>query len=240
MNTLMIEKDINDIIETYNALVKGIDSKAELSTDRAYGGIIRSGKGKLVENIAKNLVKSAWEHGLDQDISRLDMNAKKIKVPINRQYINNLKESNTKQYILNNINKFYYNAGTDVHVYIDDVFVMAIECKAYTENAMLKRILVDAELLKRYANIKKYVLLQLESQLGGDYSELKDIDSTVGSPSTRALLSHFDVNLDIITLLKGERNINKPIHKKEFFKELTPDSVKRAILFFIDELREFK
>ncbi|KGG81216.1 restriction endonuclease DdeI [Caloranaerobacter azorensis H53214] len=236
----MIDKGIEDIIRKYNELVKGIDSKAESSISRAYGGVIRAGKGKLVESMARQMVRIAWEYGLDRDISRLEMNAKKIKVPINQKYVNNLKENNVKQYISSNIEKFYYNAGTDVHVYIDNVFVMAIECKAYTENAMLKRILVDAELLKKYANIKKYVLLQLESQLGGDYCELKDIDSTIGSPSTRTLLSYFDVNIDIITLLKGERKVDRPIHRKEFFKELTYDSVKKAILFFIEELREFK
>ena len=235
----MVDKGINDIINAYNKLVKGIDSKAESSVDRAYGGIIRAGKGKLVEVIARQMVKIAWVYGLDEDLLRLEMNAKKIKVAINKKYVGDLKEK-VKKHILDNIDHFYYNAGTDVHVYIDGTFVMAIECKAYTENAMLKRILVDASLLKKYANIKKYVLLQLESQLGGDYCELKDIDSTIGSPSTRTLLSHFDVNLDILTLLDGERRVNRPIHRKEFFKELTYDSVRKAVFFFIDELREFK
>lgn len=67
------------------------------------------------------------------------------------------------------MDKCHYGQKTDVHLYIDGKFVMAIECKAYTENAMMKRILVDFTLLKEvYPNLD-CVLLQLESQLGGDY-----------------------------------------------------------------------
>jgi len=49
--------------------------------------------------------------------------------------------------------------------------IMGIECKAYTENAMLKRILVDFTLLKSIVPKANCVLLQLESQLTGDYSK---------------------------------------------------------------------
>ena len=92
---------------------------------------------------------------------------------------------------------------------------------------MLKRVLVDFTLLKtKYPNIS-FVLFQLESQLGGDYSELKE--RPMGSKSTHTLLSYFDIPLEIITLLKGERDINRPIHKKEFFKPLTKESLKIAI-----------
>ncbi|HHY14145.1 MAG TPA: restriction endonuclease [Thermoanaerobacterales bacterium] len=234
-----MDKGVYNIIDEYNKIVKGIDTQAELNNNRAYGGIIRSGKGRLVENTSRKLVRIAWEHGLEEDISRLEMNARKIRVPINRKYVNNL-TGNTSKYIAKNIDDFYYNIGTDVHVYIDDVFIMAIECKAYTENAMLKRILVDATLLKEYGNVERFVLVQLESQLGGDYSHLKDIESTIGSPSTRTLLSYFGIDLNILTLLKGERKVDKPIHKKEFFKELTYESVLNAVNFFIKELSKYK
>jgi len=51
--------------------------------------------------------------------------------------------------------------------------------------------------------------VQLESQLGGDYSTDKDI--IFGSRSTHTLLSHFDIDLNIITLLEGERKVKRPI-----------------------------
>lgn len=115
---------------------------------------------------------------------------------------------------------------------------MPIECKAYTENAMLKRILFDAVLAKEAYGVSRYYLVQLESQLGGDYCELKE--PTYGSPASHALMSHVDVDLTIITLLKGERDINRPIHKKEFFKKLTPEILENTIEKFATALEPYK
>ena len=80
---------------------------------------------------------------------------------------------------------------------------------------MLKRILVDFTLLKQVFPRISFVLFQLESQLGGDYSTAIPI---FGSPSTHTLLSYFDIDLHIITLLEGERQVDKPIHKMEYRK----------------------
>ncbi len=68
---------------------------------------------------------------------------------------------------------------------------------------MLKRILVDCALLKHIYPEVSFVLLQLESQLGGDYS--LSVSGKYGSPPTHTLLSYFDIDLNIITLLRGER-----------------------------------
>jgi hypothetical protein len=85
---------------------------------------------------------------------------------------------------------------------------------------------VDFWLLKQQIPDLSFVLFQLESQLGGDYSELNA--TTIGSPATRTLLSYFNLELDIITMLKGERKVDRPIHKTEYFKELTIQSLERA------------
>lgn len=66
-----INKKINSIIKAYELLTKGIDKTAETGVDgRAYGGIIRAGKGKMVESIAAEIVKIAWEE-LGQKPERL-------------------------------------------------------------------------------------------------------------------------------------------------------------------------
>ena len=54
-------KDIQSLINAYEFLVRGIETKAKESEDRSYGGIIRAGKGKLVENLAKSLIEIAWK-----------------------------------------------------------------------------------------------------------------------------------------------------------------------------------
>jgi len=228
---------IQEIIDEYNTLMSNIEKKARTNQkSRAYGGIIRSEKGKLVENIAKILVRLAWQN-LKQNPDRLKIIGKQIRIPIKQEYIDKLKNEDVKKYIKQNINKYFYSYKPDVLVEIDNKEVLAIECKNYTENAMFKRILVDATLLKTQFPDIQFILLQLESQLGGDFSELKDV--TYGSTSTHTLLSYFDIDLHIITLLKGERLVNKPIHTPEFFKPLTRESIEKAIDTISNILKEY-
>ena len=42
-----IKKDINDVINAYNFLVKGMDQKAKSEKSRSYGGVVRQSKGAL-------------------------------------------------------------------------------------------------------------------------------------------------------------------------------------------------
>ena len=48
------------IIALYDKAVGGIEEGAASDVERAYGGIIRAEKGKLVEAIAKSVVQIAW------------------------------------------------------------------------------------------------------------------------------------------------------------------------------------
>jgi len=95
---------------------------------------------------------------------------------------------------------------------------------------MLKRILVDFTLFKQVFPDLTFVLFQLESQLGGDYSTSNYIK--YGSPSTHTLLSYFDIDLNIITLLEGERKVDRPIHKLEYYKALREESLLTALDVF--------
>jgi len=232
------EDELNGIIAAYEKLMLGIEKEAVSGvTGRAYGGIIRAGKGELVESITREMILIAWQL-LGGNPRRIEFGTKRVKVPINEDYIKNIKDPEVKNYLLENITKCYYGQKSDLHVYIDSKFVMAVECKAYTENAMMKRILVDFTLLRKAYPKLKFLLVQLESQLGGDYSS-KLCMNPLGSFPTHTLLSHFDVDLNIVTLLMGERDITKPIHKKEFFKPLTKESLESAIDVIKNLLNEF-
>lgn len=235
MNT--IETKLNTLIEDYNRFVGGINEKATMSQDRAYGGVIRSGKGALVEEIANNLVRIAWSDVLHQDSSRMEINKRKMSIGINDDYISRVSDPLVKDYVISHRGNLIYRFGTDLHVFVDKKLVLPIECKAYTENAMLKRILFDAVLMKEAKGASTYYLVQLESQLGGDYSELNEV--TYGSPATHALLAHIDVELKITTLLKGERKVEKPIHKPGFFKELKMSNLEKAVKIFADDLKKY-
>lgn len=233
-----IEKEIQRIIDNYDAVIKTIDKKAKKDRGRAYGGVVRVMIGDLVQNgIAKKLVLIAWML-LEKNPKRISFSSERIKIPIKKEYIEKIENPVIKKFLLDNINKCWYGQKTDLHVFIDGKFKIAIECKAYTENAMMKRILVDFTLLKEvYPNLD-CVLFQLESQLGGDYSNLGDV--TLGSFSTYTLLSFFNINLLIITLLQGERKVDQPIHKMEYYKPLTKESLYKAIQTFKELLKKYK
>jgi len=229
-------KKVKSLINDYNTVLKVLDKNAkDDESDRAYGGIIRSVKGKLQEHITEEIIKIAWE-SIGGEPNRLQIDSKKHKIPIKIDYVNKIKDKDIKNYILKNIDNFYYSLSVDKQVSIDDNFILAIECKAYTENAMLKRILVDFHLLKtKFPDLSCY-LFQLESQLGGDYSELNR--KTFGSHPTHTLMSYFDdVELKIITFLKGERKIDRPIHK--FFKPLEKKQIVYAIKLIAEDLSRF-
>lgn len=203
------EKDIASIINTYNSVIRVVDKNAQEDEERAYGGVIRSVKGRLQEHITHSLVLIAWEE-IGGNVNDLDINSNKI--PINQQYIETINDQKVRTHIQNNIHDYYYNLSVDKHIFVKGKFAMGIECKAYTENAMLKRILVDFDLLSSLNKNLRCFLFQLESQLGGDYSVLGS-STNYGSQSTHTIMSYFNCKLNIITLLEGERKVNLPIHK---------------------------
>jgi len=230
------KKAISDLLKAYSLLVRGIESDANSSSDRAYGGVIRVGKGILVESIAKKLVEIAWRE-LGKKQKKISLERRAVKIPLKKEYLERIKNQEIRDYIKNNIGNYCYFLKTDVHVYANGRFAMAIECKAYAENAMLKRILVDFTLLKQIYPDLSFVLFQLESQLGGDYSKIAKIH--YGSCSTHTLLSYFDIDLHIITLLEGERKVDQPIHKKSHYKELTRESLLAAVEVFKGILNKY-
>lgn len=228
---------IKEIITTYQSVVKVVDNDANVAEDRAYGGVVRSVKGKLQEHITEEIIQIAWDR-IGGESSRLVINSKKQRVPIKKDYVKKIEDAEIKKYILSNISDYYYGLSIDKQVFIDDKFVIGIECKAYTENAMIKRILVDFSLLKTvFPEISCY-LFQLESQLGGDYADLNQI--TFGSKSTHTLMSYFPtVKLNVFTFLSGERKVERPIHKTEYFKPLEKEQVFKAISLLATDLKKY-
>jgi hypothetical protein len=224
-------RKLKDLIETYERTTRVMEHGAKRAIreeGRAYGGFIRSQKGQLQEFITTELISISWVTEMRKPPGRLVINSEKVKIPINIEYIKQIASKTVREYIFNNFNRFYYGLSVDRHVLIDGRFIMGIECKAYAENAMIKRILVDFYLLKtKFPDLFCY-LFQLESQLGGDYSS--SVKEPSGSFSTHSLMSYFqNVHLQIITLLPGERNIERPINKPEFFKPLPLERLENAV-----------
>ncbi len=217
------DSNLEDIIRTYDAVIKVIDNEASEQSDRAYGGMVRAVKGQLQEYITHSLIVVAWKE-LEGGDDRIDINSKKIEIPIREQYLLKITDERVKNHIKENIANYHYRLSVDKQVYIDDTLVMGIECKAFTENAMLKRIMVDFDLLRTVCPDMSCYLLQLESQLGGDYSQLNDV--VYGSTASHTIMSYFDTKINILTLLKGERDISNPIHRR--YKKLDIDILQKT------------
>src|SRR3972149_5803047 len=79
------------------------------------GGLLRSLKGSLVETMAEEMVLLAWEN----------IGGKPLRIKI----------SKTK-YPISDSKGNVYKLSQDKGVYVDDKFVLSIECKAYAEVAM--------------------------------------------------------------------------------------------------------
>ncbi|PJB49542.1 MAG: hypothetical protein CO103_05115, partial [Chloroflexi bacterium CG_4_9_14_3_um_filter_45_9] len=156
-------------------------------------GAVRYTKGKIVEDITKDIVKVAWSK-ISDDENRLKMDKGKVIIKTNDEI---------------------YRLSQDIHVYIDGIFRISVECKSYTEVAMYKRVLFDASLLKSAVHtIDAFFIVQLENFLGGDYGQRVKVR---GSESVITLNRLFpEVNMNVITLLDGDRDINKPLHKPEY------------------------
>ena len=212
-------RDVGQVKADYDETVKGLWGETR-------GGTLRAAKGKLVERMARHLVKIAWDVRGGK-AARLGFGSGKYQIPLARDYVTRIQDPGVREHLERHIADYRYKLSCDVQCYVDGQFVLAIECKAYTEVAMLKRIMVDATLLHGEFPSLRFLLFQLESQLGGDYSQLAN--PPTGSPSAHTVMSKFEVLVEVITLLAGERKVDQPIHKRKFFKELAPSSLAVAV-----------
>ena len=200
------------------------------------GGQIRSAKGKLVANLLDAIVQQAW-HEIGA-LDRLEIRTQRVEIPIHADYVRTLMPQATKAHVEENLEGYIYRVELDRAVLIDERLVLGIECKSYTENAMLKRVLKDFELtLQRHPEML-FCVFQLENALGGDYGEPCKMDY-LGSESTHTLLSHSPVRLEIITLLNGNRTTQREIHSPAHFKALPLENVEACVKKFQRLLKPF-
>lgn len=232
---------VEPVLRDYRSRVGNIDAQATASVaagTRAYGGQVRMSKGGMVEEIAERLALAAWTIVLGQPRSSIEVRngaADKHTVKVRDGYLDRAIRTDAERRLLAKPDARLYRISVDRHVYINRSFALAIECKAYAETAMLKRIMVDAQLLHDYAGLDSFCVLMLESQMGGDYSS--NLVDPAGSGAAHAIMSQFDVDMRIVVLLEGERKVDRPIHKAAYYKEPTPEALRAAAYTMADLLR---
>lgn len=215
----LIDADLEKLIAHYNTELNSLFNEDK-------GGRIRGKKGTLVEYLAKQLVELAWTKILQQSIERINCNRKKQPITISdaEKYVSREEiVQSERERITNNLEDIIYEFGTDIHVMIDGNLAIAIECKAFTETAMLKRIIFDSMLMDEALPEAKHCLFQLEKAFSDDQYHV--------------LMSHHSHNIDVITLLDGKRDSKKPIHRREHFKNLKKEKLIEALEYFEDVLQ---
>ena len=224
--------EVDRLIKFYNKRIKAMQTGAIAAVQRnprkTIEGQIRSMKGTLVEQFAGEIMKSAcMELGISKDRVKIE---RKFKIETNitdPNYIGNLDDEVAK-YVADNIADFVSYLEVDRVLLIDGLLVLGVECKSFTEKTMFTRAVHDAGLLYKYHPNRKYIVLQLENALGGDYAEDKDV--YLGSPAAHIAMSDYPhLDIEICTLLNGSRCSNKPIHKRKYFKDMSVYKLNRTL-----------
>jgi hypothetical protein len=202
----------NDIAEAFNrrisASVQLYDSVSPEAL-RARGGRVRGSKGSTVQWLAESCISAAWD-ALNGGV--LELGLRRGSFTVGGVGVSG-----------------EYTAPVDIEVWVRGRCVAGVECKAYTDISMYKRVLVDFQLLKTVLPGVEAVLFQAESMLGGDYST-GGVVSATGSEVVRVLNSHFpQAGIRILTALPGERDSQKPIHTAAGRKLLTADRVQECV-----------
>ena len=230
-DTSLAYPDYESIVDLYT---KSIHSMYGMTA-----GQIRGAKGALVENMVDAIVALAW-HEIDGETNRFNIGKQTRSIAISDDYVKNLTPEYIRDHIEKNKGRYICKIELDRAVEIDNNLILGIECKSYIENAMLKRTLKDFELIVKLLYPKLlFCVFQFENGLGGDYGEVNK-RRHLGSESTHTLLSHTPkVNLEIITLLDGDRKSSREIHKRQYFKPLRRKNVATCVSKFRTLLEPF-
>ena len=229
-----MEKKIKNLQNELNQIILSAENKVDLikkRTSRASGGIKRMAKGDLVEEIYSRIIKFC----LDEKKSKLKLINKMGNLPKNVNKVPILKVS--QNYInLKNL-KFTdkelatgYEDKFDGFIIDNQDIKFVLEYKAYSENTMLKRCLVDASIAQIFDKNINYCLCLLQSHL---YQNERLIGYNAHSLMD-FFYQKFKVNVDILILVKEPRVVNEDIIKKKY--QIDYELLEDAVNYFLNNL----
>ena len=229
-----MEKKIKNLQNELNQIILSAENKVDLikkRTSRASGGVKRMAKGDLVEEIYSRIIKFC----LDEKESKLKLINKMGNLPKNVNKVPILKVS--QNYInLKNL-KFTdkelatgYEDKFDGFIIDNQDIKFVLEYKAYSENTMLKRCLVDASIAQIFDKNINYCLCLLQSHL---YQNQRLIGYNAHSLMD-FFYQKFKVNVDILILVKEPRVVNEDIIKKKY--QIDYELLEDAVNYFLNNL----
>ena len=228
----MLEKKIKNLQIELNQIILNAEKKVDIikkKTSRASGGIKRMAKGDLVKEIYSRIIKFCLNEKksnlkLINKMGNLPKNVKKVPIlKVSQNYINlkNLKFTN-KELATGYEDKF------DGFILDNQDIKFVLEYKAYSENTMLKRCLVDASIAQIFDKNINYCLCLLQSHL---YQNERLIGYNAHSLMD-FFYQKFRVNVDILILVKEPRVVNEDIIKKKY--QINYELLKNAVNYFLN------
>lgn len=229
----MLEKKIKNLQIELNRIILNAENKVDVikkKTSRASGGIKRMTKGNLVEEIYSKIIKFC----LIEKKSKLKLINKMGNLPKSTKSIPVLKVSQSYM----NLKNLKFTEKEIAAGYEDkfDGFILdnkdikfVLEYKAYSENTMLKRCLVDASIAQIFDNNINYCLCLLQSQL---YQNERLIGYNAHSLMD-FFYQKFKVNIDVLILVKEPRVVNEDIIKMKY--QIDYELLENAVNYFLNK-----
>lgn len=162
------------------------------------GGKMRSDRGEDVENFVRNIV--------DIISTATNTNLKAIR-GINDKKELRIETEDTKICKMHQV---------DVHIYLNDIFVAVVECKAYLDSCYYVRACDDFDLFRKFNYNVKTFIFALEDNMDKD---------------TKIFIDYVKDNIcdDIFYMMDGKRSSVKPIYDTKFRKTINETNLLRFI-----------
>tara|TARA_Y100000389_G_C17418350_1_gene495107 strand:+ start:70 stop:759 length:690 start_codon:yes stop_codon:yes gene_type:complete len=193
---------LNNIIEQcYNELNNIMDNWCKNHEENYSGGKMRGDRGEHIEKFVKFVVnKFSSEYGKNIYAVKGTDDKKKLIIPGT---------------------KIEKDHQVDIHIYINDIFIAVIECKAYLDSCYYIRACNDFKLFNKFGyDIKKYIFA-LEDSIKEETKVFTDYE-------------YDNICDDIFYMLDGKRSSNKPIYDKKHIKKIN----KEKLTYFIKSLHK--
>tara|TARA_Y100000591_G_scaffold320979_1_gene335206 strand:- start:352 stop:1047 length:696 start_codon:yes stop_codon:yes gene_type:complete len=231
----MLENKIKNLQIELNQIILNAEKKVDVikkTTSRASGGIKRMAKGDLVEEIYSRIIKFCLNEKksnlkLINKMGNLPKNVKKVPIlKVSQNYINLKNLKFTKKELATG-----YEDKFDGFILDNQDIKFVLEYKAYSENTMLKRCLVDASIAQIFDKNINYCLCLLQSHL---YQNERLIGYNAHSLMD-FFYQKFRVNVDILILVKEPRVVNEDIIKKKY--QINYELLKNAVNYFLNNFK---
>lgn len=231
----MLENKIKNLQIELNQIILNAEKKVDVikkTTSRASGGIKRMAKGDLVEEIYSRIIKFCLNEKksnlkLINKMGNLPKDVKKVPIlKVSQNYINLKNLKFTKKELATG-----YEDKFDGFILDNQDIKFVLEYKAYSENTMLKRCLVDASIAQKFDKNINYCLCLLQSHL---YQNERLIGYNAHSLMD-FFYQKFRVNVDILILVKEPRVVNEDIIKKKY--QINYELLKNTVNYFLNNFK---